>query len=476
MIRRLVWCWLIFPLLAHAYCEPLHGPDAPSVVLGDAGSETILKAYNKLPTSGGVIVVPPGVYGCEQAFWAAGRASVMKNWTLRGVTDSAGNRPIFQCDKGNLIAYGVPLHAADGVTPVPTPMVSAHIDNIEVKGWTRWLNWYNAHRLIVTRSKMDGRYLGAVRTGKGIVKGEMVGQNQDSVTEVCDSEFSGAGGGNTDHPLYIHGGPWVDKGAFAYLRNKCSEAVGSHCVKTTVTGRVVIADSLFLNECKTGQPCGTETLDTLAAARLNLIRNNTFVRGNVDNPTTFIPGMMNTVSNRKTFNRVLTGGMTPPAYPGGAETAPLYKPAYQNVDGSPSADWSPEFWTAAMAAGDVPGNPFLRLTVYDNNTFISRGTPRDAILAVGTYPNTSVPYISDCLTPLPANGWIELSRLVLINNTFAGNWPAAGPVEIRGPNWCGKFPNPPELTKMPIWDLGGNMVTKEAAPQKIAVPDWIKGL
>jgi len=107
---------------------------------------------------------------------------------------------------------------------------------------------------------------------------------------------------------------------------------------------------------------------------------------------------------------------------------------------------------------------------------IVTGTPRDAILAVGTYPNTSVPYISDCLTPLPALGWIELSRLVLINNTFAGNWPAAGPVEIRGPNWCGKYPNPPELTKMPVWDLGGNVVTATETPTKAPVPDWIRGL
>ena len=465
MMRRLLlaWCILLAPLLSHAYCEPLHGPDAPSVVLGDAGSETILKAYNKLPTSGGVIVVPPGVYGCEQAFWAAGRASVMKNWTLRGVTDSAGNRPIFQCDKGNLIAYGVPLHAADGVTPAPTPMVAAHIDNIEVRGWTRWLNWYNAYRLIVTRSKMDGRYLGVVRTGKGIVKGEMVGQNQDSVTEVCDSEFSGAGGGNLDHPLYIHGGPFIDKGVFAYLRNKCSEANGSHCVKTTVTGRVVIQDSLFLNECKAGQLCGTETLDVVAAAKLNLIRNNTFVRGNSADPAKFIPGMMNTVSNRKYFGPLFPG-------PGGGEYAPLYWPVYG------SAEWNADFWVAAKEAGDVPGNPHLRLTVYDNNTFISRGTARDAILAVGTFPQSSNPYISDCLTPLPANGWIELSRLVLINNTFAGNWPAAGPVEIRGPNWCGKFPNPPELTKMPVWDLGGNVVVKDETTPRAVVPEWIRGL
>ena len=35
MIRRLVWCWLIFPLLAWAACEPLHGPGAPSAALGD---------------------------------------------------------------------------------------------------------------------------------------------------------------------------------------------------------------------------------------------------------------------------------------------------------------------------------------------------------------------------------------------------------------------------------------------------------
>ena len=85
MIRRLVWCWLIFPLLAWAACEPLHGPGAPSVVLGDTGTETIAKAYAKLPAAGGVIVVPPGTYGCEQAFWAAGPASPMKHWALGGV-------------------------------------------------------------------------------------------------------------------------------------------------------------------------------------------------------------------------------------------------------------------------------------------------------------------------------------------------------------------------------------------------------
>lgn len=467
MMRRLLlaWCILLAPLLSHAYCEPTHDANAPTVTLGDAGTETIAKAFNKLPAAGGVIVVPPGTYGCEQTFWAAGRASPMKNWTLRGVTDNAGNRPVFQCDKGTLISYGVPFHAPDGVSAADTPNVTFHVDNIEIRGWTRWINMFNVRRLVVTRSVMDGRLNGVVRAGKGIVKGEMVGVNQDSVTEVCDSEFSGAGGGNTDHPLYIHGGPFIDKGVFAYLRNKCSEANGSHCVKTTVTGRVVIQDSLFLNECKEGQPCGTETLDTLAAAKLNLIRNNTFVRGNAENPTKFIPGMMNTVSNRKYFGKYYPG-------PGGGDFAPLYEPVYK------SEKWNdPAWWQAAKAAGEPPNNPYLRLTVYDGNTFISRGTPRDAILAVGTFPNTSVPYISDCLTPLdtPAD-WIELSRLVLINNTFAGNWPSFGPIEIRGPNWCRKFPDPPQLTKMPIIDLGGNVVVKDETTPRAVVPEWIRGL
>lgn len=463
-MRRLIWCLVIFPLLAHGWCEPLHDASSPSVTLGDAGTETIAKAYNKLPAAGGVIVVPPGTYGCNQAFWAAGRASPMKNWTLRGVTDNAGNRPVFACEKGNLVAWGVPFTNADGVTPTPTPDATLHVDNIEVQGWTRWLNIYNARRIIVTRSKMDGRYLGAVRTGKGIVKGEMAGQNQDSVTEVCDSEFAGAGGGNLDHPLYIHGGPWIDKGVFVYLRNKCSEAVGSHCVKTTVAGLVRIEDSLFLNECKAGQPCGTETLNTVAAAKLNLIRNNTFVRGNAENPATFIPGMMNTVSNRKYFGEFFPG-------PGGGKFSPLYWPVYK------SATWNDAaWWQAAKAAGEPPNNPYLRLTVYDNNTFVSRGTPRDAILADGTFPNSSNPYISDCMTPLEAPAdWIELSRLVLVNNTFVGNFPAAGPVEIRGPNWCGKYPNPPQMQKMPIVDLGGNTVVADA-PVKVPAPAWVKGL
>lgn len=495
MFRALLLPWLLAPLFAWAatYCNPPVPDTATTVTFGAAGSgaqhTTLSSAYSALPSTGGIIEVLPGTYDCGSAaagypnraaiqLWAASSGSPMKNWIIRGLSDTNGNRPIFRCAAGSWIVFGPPYTMNDGVTMRPTPEVTTMVDNIEIQGWTNWITIMNARRLIVRNSKMDGRHDGTYVTGKGVVKTEMKFRNQQSDAEVCDSDLGHAGGGNADHPLYIHSGPFVDHGTLTFVNNVCREPHMGICLKTTVSGRVLVENNTFYMTCPDGydtSKCGTANLDMLSSARLNLIKNNTFIRSNPINGIDMTGVAQITVSNRKLFNTTITGGMTPPAYPAGGEFSPLYDPIYQNIDGSPSTEWTPTFWENAAAGGDAPSNPYLRLTIFDGNTFTNytSNASRWGILGVGTYPNTSNPYISDCLTLLPANGWIELSRLVLINNRFTGNWNGGNAWFTRGPNTCGT-PYPPEMQVMPVWDLGGNAVNTTYNPT--ALPSWLTDL
>jgi hypothetical protein len=261
-----------------SYCQPQHDETSPSVTLGTVGAETLVKAYNKLPVSGGVIKVPSGNYGCTTKLWAASRNGVYKDITIEGVGDT---RPVFSCEKETFVSFGPPMYETDNVTPSPTKPVTIILKNLEFKGWVRWLNVNNVHKAAFHNVKADGRYLDKVRTGKGFVMGERVGKAQTAEAEICDSDIGAAGQGNVDHPAYIHGAPSITTGTFSFVRSICRDSNGSHCVKTTAAARVLVEDSTFLNECKPGDPCGTEQLNMVAASYVNIVRRNTFIRGNV---------------------------------------------------------------------------------------------------------------------------------------------------------------------------------------------------
>ena len=442
-----------------SYCQPQHDETSPSVTLGTVGAETLVKAYNKLPVSGGVIKVPSGEYGCTTKLWAASRTGVYKNVTIEGVGDT---KPVFACEIGTFIAFGPPMYEADGVTPAETKQVALQVRNVELKGWGKWVIGNNIHKIAFHNVKADGRFNGKVRTGNGFGLINRISPIQTGHAEICDSDIGGAGSGNLNHPTYTHGGPTIDEGTFAFVRSTCRESNGSHCVKTTAASKVLVEDSLFLNECLEGQLCGTQVLNFVAATKLAVIRRNKFVRGNLENPTQIVPaGSIVSTSNRKYFAPELN-------LPAGHDSAPLYDVGY----GTPTYN-DPAFWESARQAGESHANPYLRISVWTDNTFINYAQAKPAMLIHGTYPVTSDTYLSDCLTPLPVpQGWMELSRLAIGNNTFIGNYPEEGPINTALPNTC-KLPMPAEATPVPVWDLGGN---GPCGTQRVDLPEWVKKL
>lgn len=463
-MKKLLALLAILPGLVGAYCEPQLPANAASVTLGATGTETITKAYGALPSAGGVILVPYGTYGCEQAFWAASQSSVMKSFTLKGIPDASGNRPKFECGTGTLMSFGLPYSNTTTAEPNPTPNITVMFDGIEVNGWGQWVVGANFRRLVLNNSKFSGIYGGAIVTGQGITKGEMEHITQDSNTEVCGSEFSHAGNYGLYHPLYIHGGPWINKGVFAFINSSCHDARNSICVKTTVTGKVVIKNSTITNTCTdpllAPNNCGTNLIDTTGAAKLTWIEGNTLTRGNAANPGQELgTAQLVTVQDRLySFGGLSSGG--------------AFSPLYDRPWGSP--EWNDaSFWNAAKAGVDDETNSYLRLSVFIDNTVTNYANSKSAILGNGTAPFYRETAYSSCMTPLSVpTDWVELSRIVVINNNFTGNFALATPWEVRGVPYCSGATDYTNGALMGVWNLGGNSINNTVA--KVTVPAWLR--
>lgn len=455
----------LLPGMAGAYCEAQLPANAPSVTLGATGTETIAKAYAALPSTGGVILVPYGTYGCEQAFWAAGQSSTMKSFTLKGIPDANGSRPKFECGSGTLLSFGLPYFAADGTTPNPTPNITVMFDGIEVNGWGQWIVGFNFRRLVLNNSKFSGVYGGTIVTGQGVTKGEMQHVIHDTATEVCGSEFSHAGHSGLYHPLYIHGGPWTNKGLFAFINSHCHDAKNSICVKSTVSGKVVIKNSTITNLCTDAlvapNNCGTNLIDGVSSAKLAWIEGNTLTRGTASNPGQDLgTAQLVTVQDRLySFGGLSSGG--------------AFSPLYDRPWGSDA--WNdPAFWSAAKSGADDQTNPYLRLTVFINNTIANHANSKSAILGNGTGP-FYVTGSPSCNMPLSVpTDWAELSRIVVINNSFTGNFPLATPWEVRGVPYCAGSTDYTNGALMGVWNLGGNSINNTVA--QVAVPAWLRSL
>lgn len=444
---------------ACAYCEPIHGPDAPTVTLGSTGTETLNKAHDRLlainGAAGGVILVPHDApVACDKLYKFTRLANKHASVTIRGVPGPAGERPRFECfdstgakGVGTWMSFGKPLYLPNTTTPITDPSsIQIMVEDVDIVG-------YNVQVLI--QAGVGKAVLKNVRhlDGSGTcVKNQELEGDLRLAWEICGGENARCGQGNINHGYYLHGNiEQQDTGhsTVYYGGGWCHDARGSHCFKSTAN-RNIIVGNLFETGTHWDAPYEpTELLDMMACSN-NVVRGNVFRSNSKYGHTAYL------------LHRHDLDGCPMPRYE---------SPEYQ--DGSFFA--MVRALGTDSASGSAAANPYMKGTFVSGNVFEELGNYAPGYEPMvygiyGTFPADPPTYYSFYYVqkPVPAN-WVERSTLYFANNIVVG--PYGAPYARQGyPNYNG-VPPLPENTGGVVIDLGGN---GPAGTQPVWLPSWFK--